>query len=80
MLPRRCCPHTSRSPALVEDGVPHDWILDQVDRTPTVHRHTPEGHLVALRAAADERVRAEPFDAIELQVGVLLGDDPDEAM
>jgi hypothetical protein len=24
-----------------------------------------------------ERVRAEPFDAIELQVGVLFGDDED---
>jgi Uma2 family endonuclease len=61
-------------------GVPHYWILDQVDRTLTVHRHTPDGYLVALRAAADERVRAEPFDAIELQVGMLLGDDPDDAL
>jgi hypothetical protein len=47
-----------------------------VDRTLTVHRHTPDGYLVALRAAGDERVRAEPFDAIELQVGMLLGDAP----
>ncbi len=58
-------------------GVPHYWILDQVDRTLTVHRHTPEGYLVALRAEAHEHVRAEPFDAIELHVAVLLGDDPD---
>jgi Uma2 family endonuclease len=61
-------------------GVPHYWILDQVDRTLTVHRHTADGYLVALRAAADERVRAEPFDAIELHVGALLGDDVDESM
>lgn len=61
-------------------GVPHYWILDQVDRTLTVHRHTPDGYLVALRVPADERVRAEPFDAIELQVGMLLGDDPEEAL
>jgi Uma2 family endonuclease len=59
-------------------GVPHYWILDEIDRTLTVHRHTPEGYLVALRAAADERVRAEPFDAIEVHVGELLGDDVDE--
>jgi Uma2 family endonuclease len=58
-------------------GVPHYWILDQVDRTLTVHRHTPDGYLVALRAEAHERVRAEPFDAIELHVAVLLGDDPE---
>lgn len=57
-------------------GVPHYWILDQLERTLTVHRHTPDGYLVALRAEAGERVRAEPFDAIEVQVGVLLGDDP----
>jgi Uma2 family endonuclease len=61
-------------------GVPHYWILDQVDRTLTVHRHTADGYLVALRAASDELVRAEPFDAIELRVGALLGDDPDESM
>ena len=58
-------------------GVPHYWILDQVDRTLTVHRHGPEGYLIALRAEASERVRAEPFEALELQVGLLLGDDPD---
>ena len=60
-----------------QSGVPHYWILDQLDRTLTVHRHGPDGYLIALRAEAHERVRAEPFDAIELQVAVLLGDDPD---
>jgi len=59
-------------------GVPHYWILDQMDRTLTVYRHTSEGYLVALRAEATERVRAEPFDAIELLVAVLLGDDPED--
>lgn len=59
-------------------GVTHYWILDQMDRTLTVHRHTPDGYLVALRAEAGERVRAEPFGAIELQVAVLLGEDPDD--
>jgi Uma2 family endonuclease len=57
-------------------GVPHYWILDPTDRTLTVHRHTAEGYLIVLRAAAGERVRAEPFAAIELEVAVLLGDDP----
>jgi hypothetical protein len=33
-----------------------------------VHRHTPEGYRVALRAEALYLVRAEPFDAIELRV------------
>lgn len=56
-------------------GLPHYWIIDQIDSTLTVHRHTTDGYLVALRAAAGESVRAEPFDAVELQVSVLLGDD-----
>jgi len=59
-------------------GVPHYWILDQAERTLTVHRHTLDGYMIALRAEAQERVRAEPFDAIELHVAVLLGDDPDD--
>lgn len=59
--------------------MPHYWILDQFDRTLTVHRHTPDGYVIVVRAAAKEYVRAEPFDAIELHVAVLLGDDPDEA-
>lgn len=58
-------------------GVPHYWIIDQLDRTLTVHRHMNEGYLVAVRASAGERVRAEPFDAIELSISVLLGDDED---
>jgi Uma2 family endonuclease len=60
-----------------QSGVPHYWILDQLERSLTVHRHGPEGYLIALRAGAEERVRAEPFDAIELHVAVLLGDDPE---
>ena len=45
-------------------GVPHYWILDQVDGTLTVHRHLEDGYLVALRAERTERVRAEPFDSL----------------
>ena len=53
-------------------------MLDQVARALTVCSHTPEGYLVVMTAEADERVRAEPFDAIELRVATLLGDDPEE--
>lgn len=54
-------------------GVPNYWIIDQLDNTLTVHRYTSDGYLVALRASAGERVRAEPFGAIELDVSALLG-------
>jgi hypothetical protein len=43
-----------------------------------VHRWTPDGFLLVLTAERGERVRAEPFDALEMQVGVLFGDDEDE--
>lgn len=57
--------------------IPHYWIIDPVAETLTVHRFTEGGYLLVLAAERSERVRAEPFDAIELQVGVLFGDDED---
>lgn len=59
-------------------GVPHCWIADPLQLTLRVFRWTPEGHLVALTAQAGERVRAEPFEAIEIEVGVLFGRDPEQ--
>lgn len=59
-------------------GVPHYWIADPILLTLRVFRWTPEGYLVALNAQAGDRVRAEPFEAIELEVGVLFGGDPEE--
>ncbi|WP_437652800.1 Uma2 family endonuclease [Sorangium sp. So ce1182] len=58
--------------------LPHYWIVDPREETLTVYRWTPEGYLVALRAERGERVRAEPFGAIELQVGVLFGDERED--
>ncbi|MBK7194626.1 MAG: Uma2 family endonuclease [Myxococcales bacterium] len=56
-------------------GVPHYWILDQSARALTVYRHHADGYVIVLAAEAGERVRAEPFDAIELEVAALLGGD-----
>jgi len=58
--------------------VPHYWILDPEEKILLVHRWSPDGYTVVQRAAAGETVRAEPFDAIELRVGVLFGDDEDD--
>jgi Uma2 family endonuclease len=57
--------------------VGHDWIVDPVEETLAVHRWHPDGSVEVLVADRTERVRAELFDAIELAVGVLFGDDPD---
>jgi Uma2 family endonuclease len=59
--------------------VGHYWIIDPVDETLSVHRWHPEGYVEVLIAERGERVRAEPFADIELVVGVLFGDEPDEA-
>ncbi len=56
-------------------GVPHYWIRDHSARALTVYRHHADGYVTVLAAEAGERVRAEPFDAIELDVAVLLGGD-----
>jgi Uma2 family endonuclease len=55
--------------------VPHYWLLDPMRETLTVLRWTPDGYLVALAAARGDRVRAEPFEAVELDVGELFGDE-----
>ena len=56
-------------------GVQEYWIVDPETETLTVHRWTPDGYLIALRAARGETVRAEPFDAIEIAVGTFFGDE-----
>ncbi len=54
-------------------GVPHYWLLDPEIGTLRVLRWTAEGYLEALNATADERVRAEPFDSIELSLSAVFG-------
>ena len=55
--------------------VAHYWLLDPRAETLEVHRWTREGYLVVLAAERGERVRAEPFEGIELAIGVFFGDE-----
>ena len=59
--------------------VPHYWLVDPRDATLTVMRWSSAGYVMLMRAERGEVVRAEPFDAIELAVGTLFGDDPPDA-
>lgn len=59
--------------------VPHYWVLDPEERILLVHCWSPDGCIVVQRAAAGEKIRAEPFAAIEIEVGVLFGDDEVDA-
>jgi Uma2 family endonuclease len=59
-------------------GVPHYWVIDPTAQTLGVWRNTPEGYLNVLMATRSETVRAEPFEAFELRVGLFFGDEPDD--
>jgi Uma2 family endonuclease len=59
--------------------VPHCWIVDPEQEMMSAHRWMPDGYIEVLVAERGEVVRAEPFDAIPLTVGVIFGDDEDES-
>jgi len=54
--------------------VRHVWFIDPMARTLEVLRLTPEGWLLALVSGGEAKVRAEPFDAIELDLAILWAD------
>lgn len=56
-------------------GVTHYWIVDPIDQTLSVHRWNHDGYTEILSAEGTERVRAEPFEAIELSLLGVFGDD-----
>jgi Uma2 family endonuclease len=55
--------------------VPHYWIVDPELETLSVYRWMLDGYTEILIAERGEVVRAEPFEAIPLTVGVIFGDD-----
>ncbi len=64
--------------AFHRNQVGHYWIVDPVDETLTVYRWHAAGYIEVLIADRSQRVRAEPFDGVELFVGMLFGDDDDD--
>jgi Uma2 family endonuclease len=60
-------------------GVRHYWLIDVDARELVVHRREPGGWMrvaTFLSTEPGQRARIEPFDAVELEVAVLFGDDP----
>ena len=60
-----------------DHDVPHYWLVDTERETLTVLKLTDQGYVEVMTAERPGRIHAEPFDALELQVGVLFGDDED---
>jgi Uma2 family endonuclease len=58
-----------------EHGVPHYWLVDLLYQRLTVLRLSGGVFQEVLEADRSERIRAEPFEALELSVGALFGDD-----
>jgi Uma2 family endonuclease len=58
--------------------VPHYWAVHPEEKMLLVHRWADAGYTVVLTATSGDRVRAEPFEAIELDVSELFGDEVDD--
>ena len=57
--------------------LPHYWILDPLEKTLSVFRWAEPGYVLVLAAVAEDLVHPEPFDALEVVVAELFGDDID---
>ncbi len=57
--------------------VPHYWLVNPEEKFLEVYRWTPDGYVLALQTTADDLIRAEPFDAVELRAAVLFDDEDD---
>lgn len=72
---------TEKLPLYARYGVGYYWIVDPVGCSLEVYKLGPEGYVVALVVAGDQRVRAAPFDAIDSEgesAGVLSARRPIE--
>jgi Uma2 family endonuclease len=59
--------------------VPHYWLIEPITEALVVYRWTEAGYLLVQSAQRDERLRAEPFDAVSLSVrGLLEGDEAED--
>lgn len=61
-------------PLYARSGVRYVWIVDPLEFTLECYRHSGEHYELVQVFADDERARVEPFDAIELDVGLFWGD------
>jgi len=63
-----------KMPLYAAAGVRNAWLVEPQERTLEVYRLADGRWSLLVTYAEDERVRAEPFDAIELELGLLWAD------
>lgn len=62
---------TRKLPLYARAGIPYAWLIDPATQTLEVYRLEANHWVVASTHGADERVRATPFEAIELNLSRL---------
>ena len=62
---------TAKMPVYARANVPHLWLLDPIAGTLDVFRLVESAWLVAGLFAGNDKVRAEPFQAVEIDLGLL---------
>jgi Uma2 family endonuclease len=62
---------TKKLLAYARESVTHVWIVDPLAQTLEVFRVDADAYRLVHTASGDEKVRAEPFDAIELDLSIL---------
>ena len=65
-------------PIYAREGVGHAWLIDPAVKTLEVFRREGDRWFLCSAFSGDEKVRAEPFEAIELELGVLWAPDSPE--
>lgn len=60
-------------PRYARDGVQHAWMVDPVARTLLIYRRAESFWMLVASHEGKEKVRAEPFDAIEIDLTHLWG-------
>ena len=63
-----------KMPVYAREGVSHLWIVNPLARTLEVYRLAESRWLLLGTYEGSVRVRAEPFDAVELELGPLWGE------
>ena len=61
-------------PVYAREGVGHVWLINPASRTLEIFRRSGTGWVLVTAFAEDEVVRAEPFEAIELDLLLLWGE------
>ncbi|HTJ46521.1 MAG TPA: Uma2 family endonuclease [Kofleriaceae bacterium] len=62
---------TKKLGVYARERVTHVWIIDPLSQTLEVLRLDGDTYRIAMTAGGEDKVRAEPFDAIELDLAIL---------